>query len=57
MKDPKGYFPVKKGIFKKTVDHVKAMDWISFDLFRGKTLERPQSPRLWYDMWMPTGVR
>ncbi|SLM32221.1 oligopeptide transporter subunit; ATP-binding component of ABC superfamily [Desulfamplus magnetovallimortis] len=34
----KVYFPVKKGIFKKTVGHVKAVDGVSFDIYRGKTL-------------------
>ncbi len=38
VKDLKVYFPVKKGIFKKTVGHVKAVDGISFDLFKGRTL-------------------
>lgn len=38
VKNLKVYFPVKKGVFKKTVGHVKAVDDISFDLFRGETL-------------------
>ncbi len=38
VKDLKVYFPVKKGIFKKTVGHVKAVDGVTFDLFKGKTL-------------------
>lgn len=38
VKDLKVYFPVKKGIFKKTVGHVKAVDGVSFDLFKGRTL-------------------
>jgi len=37
-KNLKVYFPVKKGFLKKTVGHVKAVDDISFDLFKGKTL-------------------
>jgi oligopeptide/dipeptide ABC transporter ATP-binding protein len=38
VKNLKVYFPVKKGIFKRTVGHVKAVDDVSFDLYRGKTL-------------------
>ena len=38
VRDLKVYFPVKKGIFKKTVGHVKAVDGVSFDLFKGRTL-------------------
>jgi len=32
------WFPVRKGVFKKVVGYVKAVDDISFDLFRGETL-------------------
>lgn len=38
VRNLKVYFPVKKGVFKKTVGYVKAVDDISFDLYRGKTL-------------------
>ncbi len=38
VKNLKVYFPVKKGFFRHTVGHVKAVDDISFDLYRGKTL-------------------
>lgn len=38
VRNLKVYFPVKRGVLKKTVGHVKAVDGISFDLFRGKTL-------------------
>lgn len=34
----KKYFPVRKGLFKRTVGHVKAVDDISFSLKRGETL-------------------
>ncbi len=34
----KTYFPVKDGIFQRVVAQVKAVDGISFDLERGKTL-------------------
>ncbi|HTN75771.1 MAG TPA: ABC transporter ATP-binding protein [Pirellulaceae bacterium] len=32
------HFPIKKGIFRHTVGHVKAVDGISFDVYRGQTL-------------------
>jgi len=32
------YFPVKKGLFKKTVGLVKAVDGISIDIYEGETL-------------------
>ncbi|MBD9503935.1 ABC transporter ATP-binding protein [Pseudomonas sp. PDM17] len=32
------WFPIKKGVFRKTVDHVKAVDGIDFSLPRGQTL-------------------
>ena len=34
----KKYYPVKKGLFRKTVNHVKAVDGISFTLDAGETL-------------------
>lgn len=34
----KVYFPVQKGLFKRTVGHVRAVDDISFELPEGKTL-------------------
>lgn len=38
VKNFKVYFPVKKDIFKKTVGHVKAVDDVSFDQYRGKAI-------------------
>lgn len=38
VKDLHVYFPVKKGLFKKTTGYVKAVDGISFDLHNGQTL-------------------
>lgn len=35
--DLKVYFPVKKGLFKRTVGHVKAVDGVSFELKKGET--------------------
>jgi peptide/nickel transport system ATP-binding protein len=32
------YFPIKKGIFGKTTDYVKAVDGVSFQLYAGETL-------------------
>ena len=32
------YFPVRRGILGRVVDHVKAVDSISFDVYRGQTL-------------------
>ncbi len=34
----KTYFPVRKGVFKRTVGHVKAVDGINLDVYRGETL-------------------
>jgi microcin C transport system ATP-binding protein len=36
--DLKVHFPIKKGVFRKTVGYVKAVDGISFSLNRGQTL-------------------
>ncbi|MBO7721816.1 MAG: ABC transporter ATP-binding protein [Kiritimatiellae bacterium] len=38
VRDLKVWFPVKKGVFARTVGHVKAVDGVSFDLRRGETL-------------------
>jgi peptide/nickel transport system ATP-binding protein len=38
VRDLKVWFPVKKGVFRRTVDHVKAVDGISFDVWEGQTL-------------------
>jgi oligopeptide/dipeptide ABC transporter ATP-binding protein len=38
VKNLKKYFPVKAGIFKRTVAHVKAVDDISFTVKEGETL-------------------
>ena len=34
VRDLKVWFPIKKGIFARTVGHVKAVDGVSFDLRR-----------------------
>jgi len=36
--DMKVWFPIKKGLMRKTVDHVKAVDGISLELREGQTL-------------------
>lgn len=37
VKSLKTYFPIKKGILKKTVGYVKAVDDVSFSIAKGKT--------------------
>ena len=32
------WFPIKKGMFKRTVGHVKAVDNVSLDVYKGETL-------------------
>jgi len=34
----KVHFPIKKGLFKKTVGHIKAVDGINLDISRGRTV-------------------
>lgn len=38
VRDLRVWFPVKKGVFARTVGHVKALDGVSFSLRRGLTL-------------------
>ncbi|NOY24769.1 MAG: ABC transporter ATP-binding protein [Oligoflexia bacterium] len=38
VKDLQVWFPIKKGLLGRTVDHVKAVDGISFDVYKGQTL-------------------
>lgn len=38
VKDLKTYFPIRKGIFQKAVDYVRAVDGVSFDVYKGETL-------------------
>ncbi|QDU31826.1 Glutathione import ATP-binding protein GsiA [Anatilimnocola aggregata] len=38
VKGLKVHFPVRKGLLLRVVDHVKAVDGISFDIYRGQTL-------------------
>ncbi len=38
VRHAKTYFPIKKGVMKRTVGYVKAVDDISLDVYRGETL-------------------
>ncbi len=38
VEDLKKYFPIKKGFFSKTVNYVKAVDGVSFNVRQGETL-------------------
>ncbi|MGR9106787.1 MAG: ABC transporter ATP-binding protein [Gammaproteobacteria bacterium] len=38
VKDFKVYYPIRKGLLKRVVDHVKAVDGVSFQLGVGRTL-------------------
>jgi peptide/nickel transport system ATP-binding protein len=38
VKDLKVYYPIKKGWLRRTVGHVKAVDGVSFEVYRGQTL-------------------
>jgi microcin C transport system ATP-binding protein len=38
LRDLKVWFPIQRGVLRRTVDHVKAVDGISLELKRGQTL-------------------
>ena len=38
VRDLRVHFPVRAGVLQRTVDHVRAVDGVSFDVERGKTL-------------------
>jgi oligopeptide/dipeptide ABC transporter ATP-binding protein len=38
VRDLRTYFPIKRGVFSRTVGYVKAVDGVSFDVEPGKTL-------------------
>lgn len=38
VQDLKVYYPIKKGVFKRTIGHVKAVDGVSIDIKAGQTV-------------------
>ena len=38
VQDLKQYFPIKAGLLKRTVGHVKAVDGVSFQVYKGETV-------------------
>jgi peptide/nickel transport system ATP-binding protein len=38
VKNLKVYFPVRRGILARTVDHIRAVDEVSFNVYRGQSL-------------------
>jgi peptide/nickel transport system ATP-binding protein len=38
LRDLKMYFPIKRGVLKRTVGNVRAVDGVNFKIFRGETL-------------------
>src|SRR3990167_8361101 len=38
VRDLKVHFPIHKGVFQRVVGQVKAVDWVSLDIARGRTL-------------------
>lgn len=38
LRDVKTYFPIKAGVIKRVVGHVKAVDGISINVYRGETI-------------------
>ena len=38
VKNLKKYFPIRRGVLKRVVGHVKAVDGVTFDIYKGETL-------------------
>jgi ABC-type microcin C transport system duplicated ATPase subunit YejF len=38
VRDFKVYYPIRKGVFQRVVDHVRAVDGVSFDVEQGRTV-------------------
>ena len=38
VRNAKTYFPIRKGVIKRTVGHVRAVDGVDLDVYRGETL-------------------
>ncbi|MHC4407803.1 MAG: ABC transporter ATP-binding protein [Planctomycetota bacterium] len=38
VRDLRVHFPIRKGVFSRVADHVRAVDGISFDVWKGQTL-------------------
>lgn len=38
VRDLKKYFPIKRGVMRRTVGHIKAVDGVSFKIYKGETL-------------------
>ena len=38
VRNLKKYFPIQRGLRKKIIGHVKAVDDVSFDIYHGETL-------------------
>ena len=48
VKDLKVHYPIRKGLFKKVVGHVKAVDGVTLDVHAGDLLSMSENHRLWH---------